>query len=126
MIFSAWSIERILAGEKTQTRRLVQPGDVLVEQTVYNRRGHVRWRIGRSYVIQPGRGLHGIGHHIRINNIFREHLQDITQAAALAEGIRGSTNPIVTFAQIWDSIYRQSGKRWKDNPEVWVLEFELR
>lgn len=28
------------------------------------------------------------------------------------------------FAALWNSLYRKP-YRWEDNPEVWVLEFEL-
>ena len=88
---------------------------------------------------------------ITLTRIRRERLQDISFDDALAEigeelcldcdrhiqlhrsgvphfwsdddRIDGET-PRVAFMLLWDSIHIKPGKRWEDNPFVWVLEWE--
>ena len=108
------------------------------------------WRENQTYAVQPGRGKHAVG-RIGIIKIRREPLQDISEDDCRAEGILVPPthgrfacvligvdgkclddtpsryimpSPIPYFAELWDSIHPK-GKRWEDNPEVWVLEFEL-
>jgi hypothetical protein len=71
-------------------------------------------------------------------------LQEITEQDARAEGIEREVNVETngnlaaevgfgfelislrkTFADLWDSIHTAAGTRWEDDPDVWVLEFEL-
>jgi hypothetical protein len=74
MIFQKESIEAILAGRKTMTRRLVKEGEFLHE--IYlcgkditsvikdlknrNKKGNIvsryKWQVGRKYAVCPGRG----------------------------------------------------------------------
>lgn len=59
---------------------------------------------------------------IRITNIRRERLQDITDADARAEGCQSA----VDYLDLWDEINgKRKGARWEDNPKVWVLTFEV-
>jgi hypothetical protein len=82
----------------------------------------VKWQIGRKYSIVPKRGAAGIGQFIRITNIRYEHIQDITEADAIAEGV-GS---VEEYKSLWESINgKTKGARWADNPPVWVLTFKL-
>ena len=100
----------------------------------------IKWQVGRTYAVQPGRGKKAVG-RIRITKIRRERLQHIDINGVLAEGIsleeiknwQGKDHPESfmhfspaqrAFQGLWDSIYRKP-YRWKDNPDVWVLEFEL-
>lgn len=152
MIFKQWQAVKNRA--KTQTRRLVKEGDFAANthgravpddvwgnriDTVYDDNGRMRWQVGRTYAIQPGRGKNAIG-RIRITKIKRERLQDISRPDCLAEGVIEIPNQLGTpwyrsvggewktargaFAELWDSIHKKPGTRWPDNPEVWVLVFE--
>ena len=58
---------------------------------------------------------------IRIVAIRREHLQVITEADALAEGVAS----VDTYRKLWESINKNLGVRWSNNPMVWVLTFEV-
>lgn len=126
MQFKPYLAEAILQGKKTQTRRLPANTSSILHQgriiAVYqnNRR---RWRVGKTYAIQPGRAKKAIG-RFRLFAIYYEPLQEITEADARAEGI-DYANPIEAFAKLWDSINTKPGTRWQDNPQVFVLTFEL-
>jgi hypothetical protein len=147
MIFQH-TIEAVLNGTKTQTRRVVDPGDKAWLQgethgdvvCVY-RNGRLKWALGGEYAVQPGRGKKGLG-RIRITSIRKEHVQDIMPEDACAEGIEQdvcfaaypdtpqaryqavATIAIERFRALWDSI-QPAGRRWEDNPLVWCLTFEL-
>ena len=126
MIFKDELCQKVLDGTKTQTRRLVKSNEYtwldnraeIVEVCASNH--YLKWRVGNSYAVQPGRGKHAVG-RIGITKIRRECLNAITHDDAQAEGVGRS---IAAFAELWDSIHPK-GKRWIDNPGVWVLEFEL-
>ena len=122
-------------GTKTQTRRLVRDGDFSLEwpmMCVFSgaKGNRLRFRENQTYAVQPGRGQYAIG-RIGIIEIRKEQLHKISPADIIAEGInttlRGydaETHLYSQFRELWDSIHPK-GKRWIDNPEVWVLEFEL-
>ena len=80
---------------------------------------------------------------LEIVNVRVEGVQDITRDDALAEGVKPrngyyeielperhharavETNTAVgTFCVLWDCINNEQGKRWNDNPWVWVIEFK--
>jgi len=101
--------------------------------------GHLKWAVGYVYAVRPGRGQKAVG-RIRITNIRREHVQDISEADAIAEGMTDTyfdglpsyKNRVIpghlcraAFADTWTTIHTKPGTRWEDDPEVWVLEFEL-
>ena len=124
MIFKDKLCQKVLDGTKTQTRRLVKDGDFMVDfpmPCVFSgaKGNRLRFRENQTYAVQPGRGKHAVG-RIGIIKIRREGLNAITHDDAQAEGVGRS---IAAFAELWDSIHPK-GKRWADNPEVWVLEFE--
>lgn len=164
MIFTPEHCKKILAGQKTQTRRLVKKGDGWVfdaaplgpyeadidphqigmghpvDAVFSEYRAREKWRVGRDYAIQPGRGKKSVG-RFRITGIRRERLQDISSQDAIAEGatlifagldaenrilLDGPLSPTVEeYRGVWNTINKCPGTRWEDNPEVWVLEFEL-
>jgi len=138
MLFKPKLCEAILEGRKTQTRRVVKlppDGEVLCSwetgKPSYVWNGRVKWQIDRTYAVQPGRGKKAVG-RIRIIAIRRERLQDIKTSDIVAEGVfpdesyLGSANRYRhPFVALWVSINTKKGTRWTDNPEVWVLEFEL-
>lgn len=151
MIFQH-TCRQVLNGTKTQTRRLVKPGEWLAGSpdsreaaalqrarsatSVYIGRvphERLKWQVNRTYAVQLGRGKCGIT-RIRITNIRQERLQDITEADVIAEGVRLQQWPgdnyhgrprTAGYALLWDKIHAKRGTRWADNPKVWVLEFEL-
>jgi len=129
--------QQVLDGTKTQTRKPVKPGDVgtghrwkdgkwLEITHIHSAKGYLKWavndgdpRYGYTYAVQPGRGKKAVG-RIRITKIRQERLQEINSEDMIAEGFLN----VFVFARIWDSLYRKP-YRWEDDPEVWVLEFEL-
>ena len=141
MIFRPRHCDLILAGEKTQTRRLVRESDQALTDEYGNiievrRDGRLLWLVGQTYAIQPGRGKHAIG-RLLLQDIRREHLHEISEEDAKAEGaiLRAANfaeewenskwmmTRIHHFEEIWNSINTQPGTIWNDNPEVWVLRF---
>ena len=160
MIFQH-TIAQVLDGSKTQTRRLALPdsngtGEQPCEMIGWpngiksvqrlddmHNLWITKWQVGKTYAIQPGRGKKAVG-RIRITDIRRECVQDISEDDARAEGIEysievntvGSLATQIEFgftigrrrdvyAELWDTIHTKPGTRWVDNPEVFVLTFEL-
>lgn len=166
MLFKPELCQAILDGRKTETRRLVKYGDGklnLGEQlwfmqgvgsnigsifqdgrnrtpTVVTRWQYspyrIKWQVGRTYAIQPGRGKRAVGRFL-LTGIHGECLQDITGQDAVNEGfqpIQHSASVVLIpapqvadgiairmFAKYWDSLHRPK-HHWHKNPEVWVLE----
>lgn len=123
MIFQhTWA--RVLAGQKTQTRRLVQDADRLwtiehegrAPEKVLWRGDKVKWRTGRNYAVQPGRNQKAVA-RIRLLDIRYQFLGHISEAEARAEGFAGLTE----FIGTWKMIHGQFDR---EQP-VWVLEFRL-
>ena len=132
MLFKPYLVEAMLQGEKTQTRRLRKPThSTVLEQdriiAVYSKitrqSNRLLWRVGKTYAVQPGRGKKAI-ERFRLLGIRLEPLQAITKADARAEGLDCAC-PIKPFARLWNDIHTTTGTRWQDNPEVFVLTFEL-
>ena len=155
MIFKQW--QQVLDGTKTQTRRLVKPGEECRDRITVSKYWisrfkfmpsegadllswtymNPKWQAGRIYAVQPGRGQKAVG-RIRITEIRRERLQDISEEDAQREGwdmsnldLLSRYDPVTMtkatewFCALWDSIHKKPGTRWTDNPEVWVLTFEI-
>jgi hypothetical protein len=135
MLFqNAW--KSVLDGSKTQTRRPAQSSDqavldedgniIKVTRTGENGPPKVLFEVGQSYAVQPGPAKKTVG-RIKITAIRRERLQDISQADALQEQPvtpPDATLALQTFKTAWDKSH-QPGQQWTDNPEVWVIEFQL-
>ena len=90
------------------------------------RNRNIKWRVGNSYAVQPGRGKPCYIHdnkplRVKILSIPCEWLRDISMLDAWDEGVGGVTQ----YAQLWDSINKLPGTRWTDNPQVWVIKFEV-
>lgn len=55
-----------------------------------------------------------------------EPLHAMKNADAVAEGIIASGEPpLLAFANLWDQINNRDGVRWRDNPDVVVLTFDV-
>lgn len=62
MIFTPDHIEDILAGRKTMTRRVCKPGEwraAPAPDGVAMLSGRIKWEVGKTYAVQPGRGKPG-------------------------------------------------------------------
>ena len=68
MIFGKKSIQDILNNKKSQTRRLVKEGEIgpgdfgnsvmILKNNIYP--GRIKWQVGKSYAVCPGRGKKGL------------------------------------------------------------------
>ncbi len=120
MIFQ-YTIEQVLDGSKTQTRRVIKNGEQAV-RTRYNQieavvhNGRDKWRVGSTYAVQPGRG-HSQMARICLVKINSEAVSRISTAAARAEGFCNRQE----FLQTWRDIHGDSA----NDRRVWVLTFEL-
>lgn len=114
MIFQyTWQL--ILDNKKTATRRLINPGEELLDnprRLVVN--GRTKWQVGRSYAIQPGRRRKSVG-RVEITDIKKEPLGQMTVDDARAEGFA----TLGEFQQTWIQIHGHY------NPvlPVWVVTF---
>ena len=147
MIFKDELCAKVLNGEKTQTRRIKKenerliPGDRFFPDAVMRYSEHpldsryevVKWQVGRTYAVQPGRGKKAVG-RIKLLVIREESLQDINGADAIAEGwprdreffprMNTAIKALIWFRNRWNSINKKRGTRWGDNPDVWALTFQ--
>jgi len=139
MQFTQESIDKILAGEKDQTRRPVKPGDTAyfdddTNSYVVFRNGRLKWKVGKIYAVCPGRGKHQVA-RIRILDVSREDVRRISAEDAMAEGFETRSD----FFIVWCSFYDPQGIwTWEDRAayiplesrpshlyDAWALVFEL-
>ena len=123
----------------TRFKFMPPPGEGLLHYRPF----YPKWQVGRTYAVQPGRGKKAVG-RIRITEIRRERVQDISEEDAIAEGIYRHSDPcawtytyqgkeglhffgraVWAFADLWDGIHKKPDTRWADNPETWALTFEV-
>lgn len=126
MIFKPELYRAILRGEKTITRRPIRNGQPC------------RYKPGRTYAIQPGRGQPSNGNRIHIHDVDQAFLGDITYEDARREGFK-------TRAEFCDYWMRLHDRTWRTqtqdeapgeaeildrfderhaNTPVWVIRFE--
>ncbi len=86
MIFGPDMVWKVKAGSKTQTRRKI--------------RGDCRYKPGRAYAIQTGRGKPATA-HITITSVEEQELGAITLREAKAEGFRTRAE----FEDYWKGLY---------------------
>lgn len=103
ILFREEHVAPILSGRKTQTRRL----------------GERRWNVGATH--QCKTKLFGGEPFARvyITRVRKTGLHDLPQRDIHAEGY--STRK--EFIAVWERINGVGS--WKDNPDVWVVEFRL-
>lgn len=102
MIFRAESAQKIVRGEKTQTRRRVN--------------GVCRYRVGQDYSVQPGRAKREIA-RILVTGIRRERLGEIGHRDARDEGFPS----VDEFWDAWSDIHG----RFSRDELVDVIDFVL-
>ena len=104
MLFKRTLLEKIIAGEKTATRRPTErkPGRRVFEvgERVGVRNGYVKFKA-----------------YITIVRRYRQKLGDMTDEDARKEGCKD----LEDFKRIWKKIYR----KWNPRKVVWVYEFKL-
>jgi hypothetical protein len=113
VIFKPELVKKILAGEKTVTRR---PAKQLQSIGLANIYSPSHYKPGKEYAVQPGRGKKGVA-RIRIKRVNLEALGIIDQDEARAEGFAS----VYAFAEYWAEIYCQ----WEPTRLVHRIEFEL-
>ncbi len=120
MIFM-YTIDAVLSRRKTQTRRVIYPGDRLTRidgaLAVVTLNGRPRWIVGKTYAIHRRRGLKAEPDiRLKVTGLSKDpNPHAISESDALAEGY-GCAADFVTH---WKS--RMSGK-----PEpCWKIEFEI-
>lgn len=120
MIFKPEMVEKILAGEKTETRRPVKPGET---KCLYRPGGGP----DGSYAVQPGRTKAHVA-RIKVYEVRRELLYEISESAAIHEGFDGYwvssvyVRPVNHFFEYWERLY---GALPEADEEVWVIRFRL-
>lgn len=111
MNFKPELVEKILAGEKTQTRRFTAPNP---RSPWYE--GGCALKVGSDYALCPGRGKHQVA-RIRVTEVRRELTDDVGELEARAEGFLS----LQAFMEYWERLH---GKFELGVP-VWVISFEL-
>lgn len=129
MIFSPELAEKVVAGEKTVTRRVVKlVPNLQADGWDGGRDGMVpmpcRYQEGRTYAVQPGRGKKAIG-RIRILSVRGPEPVKFAFGGHWAmEGFeleREGFKDRYEFARYWESLYGpEDGETL-----VWRIEFEL-
>ena len=105
MLFKKWHIELILAGRKTQTRRLPDKS--------------ANYHVGRVYGIRD-RWFSKPEAHILITRKFRQRLGDISLEDVGKEGY----SSLEEFQRAWEEVHGPGS--WRPNLIVTVYEFKLK
>ena len=104
--------EKVMAGEKTVTRRAVSSNP----RSPWFR-GKCALKVDHTYAVCPGRGKNAIG-RVRIVNVQQMHLgQGLTTDEARREGFANRRE----FKDAWAAI----NGRWSDGDLVWRVEFRV-
>lgn len=135
--------EWVMNGTKTQTRRIIRPGEDLLNGVVYTSEWRKVYEVGKSYAVQPGRGKKAIG-RIKITNIRSQDVRDISDEDIAAEGFRSDhhytaqyrflhtwvlmhdsrVSDFYTFPKYFYD-FQQFLTRPDERYQAWVIEFEL-
>ena len=131
MIFQhTW--EKVLSGQKNQTRRIIRVGEIGREGWDYKSHEHciafvykhddsitsvipqrlMRYSCGDTYAVQPGRGKKSIG-RIEITGIRREDVRQINDEGVRAEGFASKQEFLLIWASMHDrSFFREYSSFW--------------
>lgn len=118
MIFKRALANQVVAGTKTQTRRLVSISHN--PRSPWSAEG-CKYEVGKDYAVCPGRGKRQVC-RIRITSVTMQHLGDISEADARAEGFDGRADFLIAFAYI-NGLDRMP-LREALAIRVWALEFQ--
>lgn len=150
--FNEEMVRALLAGRKTQTRRLAgadrptgpckfgAPGDLLwVRERWAPHRRNDRTFVYSADAKRPQRVTWRPSYHmprqasrivLEIIDVRVERVTDIREPDARAEGFDDSDrlwkDARGWFHQLWDRINTEPGTRWNDDPWVWVIAFRVR
>lgn len=115
VIFSPDLAAKVVAGHKTVTRR-PRTGSNPSEKAGGWIDDPCRYKAGKTYAVQPGRGKKAIG-RIRILSVRPETMTDLDDDEARLEGFANTRE----FVAKWLGIYGKGS--WLDI--VWRIEFEV-
>jgi hypothetical protein len=108
MLFKPELVAKVLAGEKTQTRREWRESDAwLIDGDTMQtfcvsegEGGRERWFVGKSYALQPGRGKRAVGRILLTEIRYCARAADISEADARAEGFESAGQFREVYARI--------------------------
>lgn len=137
LIFPHETIKLILSGHKTEMRVISRGGFTLSRK--YGGHLGIKEVVGIDFEFEDERDYLEIGKvysigtltrkrshgRIRIRDLIREPLQNITEQSAIAEGIAPgeSQSAREQFVRWWNTVHTDSGDQWADNPPVWRITF---
>lgn len=110
--------ELIINRVKTQTRRLVKPGDEISAAQTCIYRYHpyrILYEVGRTYAVQPARTAKAIA-RIRITGIRMEDVRNISGADVEAEGF----SDMYAFLETWCKMHDPAALGSHINYVMWV------
>jgi len=115
------TLDEILAGHKSQTRRITKSNELAIRGfcnkiEAVKIDGRIKWRVGKTYAVQPARGQGQVA-RIRLVAINSEKLSRISTNDARAEGFPDRQ----TFLKTWRKIHGDDSLEVR----VWVLRFEV-
>lgn len=148
--FNTEMVRAILAGSKTQTRRVIKPQPNQAIENIailYTPQDEELGRLGKVLNCQYGEvgdrlfvnethgfitcdsKMHRLASRmiIEITDVRVERLQDISRGDCMSEGcpfqnIAKETDPVQWYKELWESIYGAGS--WDKNEWVWVIEFK--
>lgn len=118
------SYQLVLDGLKTETRRLVKPGQIInrwyeqvprderIDEILQERAGQQPcgvWCVGKTYAIQPARTARSIG-RFEVVDIWREDVRKISLESAIAEGATDRLN----FLEVWTWLADRGAQFYQD------------
>jgi hypothetical protein len=133
--FTPDMVASLLAGAKTQTRRVLAEAGVVCDGvhdgTAYRTDGNKGRIVLKSPYGEPGDRLRVEGRRdivLEIMAVRAERLGQITVSDALAEGVETGDpgplrDPVGSYRALWDSINADRGFGWTTDPWVWVIIF---
>ena len=121
IIFTPPLISAIADGQKTQTRRLINPQPIgsapALARCKFGAVGDRLWVRPNFFTSRGESDL-----LLEITSLGTQRLREISAQDAIAEGC-DSADPLRSFRELWDRIASKPGTTWRDNPWVWVICF---